>query len=211
MVERSGPNRWRDNTDKLLTRVIYLVIVLMMLALLANLVQFTHPFQKKFPRVYTIQLSTYEAFVRSDMRSLSTALDAYHSTYGHFPVPREMKSISRRMLSSGADLSDVYTYPPWEDLQNQLPAGTFNTKFEMRPDPFTVGSDLPHGYYSVGDRYVLHSVGRDGEYSFRPKTDVNWDTPDWQLEQERIKYSHYQYDPTNGSHSAGDYIRFSDY
>jgi hypothetical protein len=213
MIEPSEKNgQKKSDIDKYLTYGIYLMVFLIAVALMLDSPDIKQASQKKFPRVHEINLREYEGRALSSMRTISTALEAYRSSHGAYPPPRAMRHIPlKSRVHTGVNLTNVYTYPAWEDLQNQIPASTFYGNLGMQPDPFTGNSRLPYAYYTVGDRYVLHSVAPDGEYSFRPKIDVNWDAPDWQQEQQRIKNSNHAYNKYNGPgyYTPGDYIRFS--
>jgi type II secretory pathway pseudopilin PulG len=156
------------------------------------------------PNFLEAQTRSKVSRVRSDMRSLATAIEAYYIDNNDYPPStldptkafRSLQSDGRRIPSfqitnpeyGGAILTTPIAYITW-----------------IPPDPFGDGEQI-FGYHRAGDQrnqgWILFSRGPDGDF------DLGWDAYDpSNPESILILNKMYTYDPTNGTVSNGDIWR----
>jgi hypothetical protein len=151
--------------------------------------------------------------VRSDQRSLATAIETYKIDHGAYPmaVPitdsighflHNKKELDKYLLESNA--SDVTTCFWGSETCSGLttPIAYITSIF---PDPFSTVNGLPFAYAASDNYWILYSAGPDSDYDIEnpvellARTETGYD----------ISYAlfPYTYDPTNGTDSNGDVWR----
>ncbi|HBF33503.1 TPA: hypothetical protein DDW35_02950 [Candidatus Sumerlaeota bacterium] len=136
--------------------------------------------------------------VRSDMRTMSTALEAYHVDYGVYPPPTGILPITQKTAEKisgvlplpGNQLTTPIAYMTW------IPYDTFKCS-NMRMNIFTLAY-----WPSPRDGWVLASVGPDGHFSIDFETLQKVYDP--ASTNPMLGLLTYTYDPTNGIKSEGD-------
>ena len=171
--------------------LIELLIVVAIIAILAGIA---------VPNFLEAQTRSKVSRVKSDMRTLATALEAYFGDYNRYPpstlVPRFARL--RPLTTPIAYLSSV----PLDVFQTADPgAGPFRSR----------------GNYAYGarpieqeSRWALASDGPDLTPNHQPiEFYPGWSSDIW--ENPASGFDYIRYDPTNGTVSIGDIWRVSDY
>jgi type II secretion system protein G len=173
--------------------LIELLMVVAIIALLAAIA---------VPNLLEVQTRSKVARVKSDLRTIATALEAYHADYNKYPpstlVPRFARLIP--LTTPVAYLASV-------------PIDIFQTKND-HPVPLYLRrrGNYAYGAMPIDDesRWALASDGPDRlpnhvPIAFYPGyADDLWENP-------ASGYDYIRYDPTNGTISIGDIWRVSDY
>ena len=130
------------------------------------------------PNFLEAQTRSKVARAKADLRSQNIALDAYALDNQGYPVP----SLGTPSIPAGLTSPVAYMT-------------------SIQDDVFALTDQTPLQYYSppARDRWISWSVGPNKESDLDP-TLPGWDEPDQLVEK--------TYDPTNGTVSAGDVIRF---
>jgi hypothetical protein len=138
-----------------------------------------------------------ESRVKSDMRSMATAIESYRIDYDTYPttvplaafLPLQERGNLRRAGGAGLACPSNLTTPV-----------AYLTSFFL--DPFAPGSKIPFAYYADEDGWVLVSPGPDGKYDINPESDYSSS-----VSQPSLRLLAKYYDPTNGAVSPGDLVR----
>jgi hypothetical protein len=160
------------------------------------------------------------SMVKSDMRSMGTAIEAYYVDQNACPAMAPLADYSldrsRSERVGGGGLSTWYPGGPFVSGLT-TPVAYLDT---IRIDPytndprprlfyrhrwFTQSSDngiAPFAYHADGGRWILFSCGPDRDYDVDPVAD--YITPP-QVPSDRLVM--HTYDPTNGTASGGDVWR----
>jgi hypothetical protein len=138
--------------------------------------------------------------IENELRSLSTAIEAYYYDHGSYPAMRpliEHCSYPKKLeVAGGADL--FFTEPGKPGLEGLTTPVDYISS--ILQDPFTDRSiACPYAYFSKGDFWILFSMGYDWNYDIKPREHLQG-SPE-QIEQQLTPIT---YDPTNGEKSPGD-------
>jgi len=143
--------------------------------------------------------------VRSDMRSIAEAIEAYCQEHDTYPAGRKLSSFAKDPRWPEASLVGEHLAV---ETGNEMVAGlTTPIAYcsSLFLDPFSPRSSLPHAYLRTDSVWLLISPGLDGDY------DVPADfSLEGKLEDIRAHLIPLTYDPTNGATSDGDVWRLKD-
>lgn len=170
--------------------------------------------------------------VKSDQRSMATAVESYFIDHGAYPATRPLRELCRfhpeeLKKAGGYDLTCV---EPGTDFIYGLttPVAYLNPLFmEARPRPPKNWTDWwgisfvkyaiigwewrkaefwPYAYYSDRNKgYIIWSSGPDGIYDITDPTQVY--RPELDMGRPSPELVNLTYDPTNGAYSRGDVYR----
>lgn len=144
------------------------------------------------------------ARVRTDMRSIALALEAYRSDHGFYPAAHtiDLNSKARAALKD-AGCDPLNAIDPTGFIRGKNDALTTSTYLTFVPnDIFAPLRDIPFRYRSDAHGWILVSPGPDGDYDLNPARDYDSEAAN------RIRtLLPYTYDPTNGTVSDGDLWR----
>ena len=171
--------------------LIELLIVVAIIAILAGIA---------LPNFLEAQTRAKVSRVKSDLRTIATALEAYHVDYNKYPSSTLIPLFARLM-----PLTTPTAY------LSSLPIDVFDTA-DSGHGPFRSRGNYAYGALPIDKeaRYALTSDGPDRrpdhfDISFYPGySESIWENPS-------SGYDYYRYDPTNGTISRGDIWRVSDY
>ena len=135
----------------------------------------------------------------SDMRELATAIEAYFIDNSAYPA----WSVGPNSLNGSEHPSFMLRTP-----QNGLATITTPIAYieAYLQDPFKPRGKPKFNFYSVEYSWLLWSAGPDRDYDI--DLNVVQNMIDWDIPQPASDILHYAYDPTNGTTSSGDIIRF---
>lgn len=151
-------------------------------------------FLKVMVRMPEVNARTRRSHAKSDMRALATAIESYRDRNGSYPPARPLDG-EKRIAASAREKSGIEGMTTWDADLGVPPS----------PDPFSPGRALPYAYFANGGAgWMLLSPGPDGVYNLHPERPgaVAFET-------DHPGSVDFQYDPTNGTFSAGDVIRTS--
>lgn len=152
----------------------------------------------------------YISRVRSDLRSLATALESYYIDHGTYPahtrVP-EQAAFTKQFASK--DGSKQLPFPMLRDRRGNEAFATLTTPTAYLThyfyDPFAKEKGRSFAYWST----VVE--GHAGWIAWSPgpnkKYDLDWTKYDPSVPQPSPELLTYSYDPTNGVGSSGDVFR----
>ena len=172
--------------------LIELLIVVAIIGILAGIA---------VPNFLLAQTKAKVAQAQSELRTLGTALEAYHVDNNEYPVWLdgnflEINPTSRRLASLTSPVSYVKTIPAKDPFQDRTQPETYDTYDYVDAESFARRGDLEPSYRSRGAVWRLCSPGPDQVNTYGGPVDMNsWDNPG------------YDYDPTNGVVSNGDICR----
>jgi type II secretory pathway pseudopilin PulG len=163
------------------------------------------------PGFLEAQIRAKVSRIRADMRALSSAIEKYREANGSYPawaigsegvnaggaetVPELARLPSFRAIAAGASLATLTTPTPYiRELPNDPYAPTRHFVF-----PYVAKKEAGR------EGWMLLSAGPDRDYDVDPirMLDVTTTQPTPAL-------LHFMYDPTNGTWSDGDIMRFSE-
>ncbi|MDK2971885.1 MAG: hypothetical protein PWP23_1640 [Candidatus Sumerlaeota bacterium] len=141
--------------------------------------------------------------VRSDMRSLATAIEAYYVDNNAFPTHTTNSSLS---INSHPTQGASSTRPSFR-IMTQRGQQTLTTPiayvYTYYPDSFAPFEGLTFCYYTDGGGWILWSPGPDEDYDIVPERDYTSEI----AQPSPYLLSTVTYDPTNGTVSDGDVWR----
>lgn len=135
--------------------------------------------------------------VRADLRSLATALEAYHIDNSSYPV-WTMGNAPDSIAPDNALLATMPVFGTRAPSSLTTPIAYVAHQFE---DPFNRAGG-PFSYYTDGPGWILLSPGPDGDFNVNPQRDYSS-----AVAQPSAELLQRAYDPTNGTVSAGDVFR----
>ena len=152
-----------------------------------------------YPNYVEVNTVNLKSRVLSNTRTLSTAIEAYFVDNYAYPA-----------WSVGPGSLNGNEYPSFmlHTSQNGLETITTPvayTKAYFR-DPFSPRGKLMLNYFRAEYSWILWSAGPDGDYDI--DLNVVQNKIDWNVSQPAPESLLYSYDPTNGTLSSGDIIRF---
>jgi type II secretion system protein G len=172
--------------------LIELLIVVAIIALLAGIA---------LPNLLMAQTRSKVARVKSELRTLTTALESYRTDNNHYPAST-LVPLFQRFIPLTTPVAYLSTIP--------------TDDFNVRVDP-NAGTGRARGNYTYAatpideeNRFALVSDGPDlapnhGNVEFYPGYSAKiWENP-------ASGFEFFRYDPTNGVVSDGDIWRVSDY
>lgn len=153
--------------------------------------------------------------VRSDLRSLATAIETYKIDQGAYPIATPMEDDIKSLgnIDNQNELDEylrkynatgVTRIFSGSDTCNGIttPIAYVTSIF---PDPFATLNGLPFAYASTPDNWIAYSAGPDSDYDIEdPVGLLIRSETDYDLVRALFPYT---YDPTNGSVSNGDVWR----
>lgn len=143
--------------------------------------------------------------VRSDHRSLATAIETYFIDNNSYPAHTNDPDLAIGKLPAGYE---VYTFRAAHtgNLQTLTTPIAYITEYwndYFYPDP-----DVNYMYYTIGEGWILWCAGPDGDYDLEVSAyDPDIPQPSLHLLTGGGKRGAYSYDPTNGTISNGDVWR----
>ena len=141
---------------------------------------------------------------RSEMRSLSTAIEAYMVDTNQYPATAKADVGVNAFLSKGDPGRYIFTFRARiaaEDFMTVTTPVAFITSYPS--DPYAKNRGTVYGYYNHLDKgYIVFSARPDRDYDIDPPKDYDALTSN-PLPQLLMK----TYDPTNGLESDGDLWR----
>lgn len=145
--------------------------------------------------------------VRSDMRTLATAIGAYHSDYRSYPAMRPAADLTDAPSGAAEMLGEmraesVMTVESGSGSVAGLTTPVAYLSSLDFADPFHRISGVQISYYTDGHAWVLYSCGPDGDFDLDAAVDF-----DGAADEPGAGLIAKMYDPTNGSMSDGDVIR----
>ncbi|OPZ09783.1 MAG: hypothetical protein BWZ10_02526 [candidate division BRC1 bacterium ADurb.BinA364] len=135
------------------------------------------------------------------MRSLAAALEGYYVDWSSYP-PHTLDPAESALGEWGAahGVPSVRITDPQGSALGLTSPIAYITAYPADPN-LSEGQTV--GYYAPKNGgWVLFSVGPDGDY------DLNWELYDPAASQPSPELSPYIFDPTNGTKSSGDIVRF---
>lgn len=140
------------------------------------------------------------ARVRSDMRSLASAIDQYHLRDGGLPAwTTDTQFTKLHAITTTGKPVPSFRLPSSTGATGLHTLTTPNAYISTYPrDAFTKAQDDPFAYFNKGKSYILLSPGPDHDYDY----DLTQFTPGSSPPSEPILFA--TYDPTNGASSSGD-------
>lgn len=144
--------------------------------------------------------------VKSDLRTLTTALEAYYQDQGAYPASTFSIEQQSGLPSAGSTFR-----APTATLAGLTTPVAYLT--ELPVDPFAARKGVGYRYYSDGKGWIAGSPGRDGQASLpwdgaiAKLYDSSLADPQLPLLAAAGPHGAYTYDPTNGTISAGDIWR----
>lgn len=143
--------------------------------------------------------------VRSDHRSLATALESYYVDNNDYPAHAAGDMGINAYLPDVSPARSLTTF-----RRASMPNGphslttpiAYITNFFRDPYGTGAGDNPYYGYYRDKNGWILLSAGPDGDYDIDPAKDYNSAIP-----QPSIHLLSKSYDPTNGTVSDGDIFR----
>jgi len=153
--------------------------------------------------------------VRTDHRSLATALESYYVDHNSYPTMRPFKSFPgydmEKIRNAGGIVMSSIEVGRGELAGLTTPVAYVSGLF---PDPYAPERGLPFAYWvpEDGKGWILLSPGPDGVYSLAPaQLETVYDTSVGQPSALLLAGSGprgaFTYDPTNGIESRGDVWR----
>jgi prepilin-type N-terminal cleavage/methylation domain-containing protein len=140
--------------------------------------------------------------VRTDHRSLATAIESYyvdHNCYpGHRPLAGHATKLKPLRKARGEDLFTLDTGGA-DRAGLTTPVAYITSLF---PDPFAPEPGLTFAYFTDGPGWILLSPGPDLDYDIVPERDYDGSIP-----QPSPHLLLLGFDPTNGTESDGDLWR----
>jgi len=155
--------------------------------------------------MHEAQARALRSAIASDLRSMQSALEAYRSDHGAYPIGRPLESFgvdpSQVRSLGGGGLMGIE--PGSHDVAGiTTPVSYADRVYE---DRFHPARDVPAFYFQAGEMWLLGGICFDGRYNI---------PADFSLEGEReeieARLIPLTYDPTNGARSAGDVWRLKD-
>jgi hypothetical protein len=164
--------------------------------------------------------------VRSDLRSMATALESYFAEHRAYPPMVMARALSANAANSGRGALDYRTFalmlpPPGLGAHGLTTPVAYLTAYF--PDPFAATRGDTFAYFTDGGGWILVSPGPDGDfdlmmdegdldYSERNDTiervyDSSVPQPSLALRTGAGPRGAFTYDPTNGTGSSGDVWR----
>jgi hypothetical protein len=147
--------------------------------------------------------------VKSDMRSMSIALEAYYTEHESYPVYTIEPEYSVNAFL-GKKWDDEYFGIPTFRNYDEKSIHTLTTPVEYitgyLPDPFAPEKGVTFAYYSIRSGWIMWSPGPDRKYDMNIGSVKKY--YDLAIAQPSIDLiSRFSYDPTNGTFSEGDIFR----
>lgn len=170
--------------------LIELIIVVAIIAILAGI---------GLPNFLEAQTRSKVSRAKADLRTIATALEAYHADHNRYP-PSTLVPRFARLIPLTTPVAFI----------TSVPSDVFKTQ-DQNHGPFRSHGNFAYGSQPIDNesRYALASDGPDlrGNHSpieFYPgnKPEI-WENPD-------SGFDYIRYDPTNGTISTGDIWRLSD-
>ena len=142
--------------------------------------------------------------VRNDLRSISTALEAYFVDNNDYPAcAKGDLGVNAFMLKKEAPERNIWTFRISRGEGDAMSLTTPVAFMSSMPsDPFANYRGSSFGYYANDRGWIMWSCGPDSVYDIDPEKDYDADTTN-PLPSLIMK----TYDPTNGSVSRGDVWR----
>ncbi len=155
------------------------------------------------PRTFEAQTRSKVSRARADMRSLSMALESYHTDHKSYPMMTPLKDhpyAGDGLEEMGGGHLMSYVHGNSQVAGLTTPVAYIYMPY---PDVFSEDRGLDFAYYTDQEGWIMFSAGDDKKYDIqRPgKVYAGSDT-----EMSR-GLTHLTYDPTNGTISPGDVWR----
>ena len=187
--------------------LIELLIVVAIIAILAAIA---------VPNFLEAQVRSKVSRVRADMRALKTALEAYATDYGKYPMLRNRPDQQNRGgIGDAVDLTTPVAYITSVGMPDPFRRATIDSHQVTWADTMTYGYvniNLCREQESIGDplsspQYLLFSWGPDFVVGPDPVTGAPSFYGDYAADPVGTnRYALWEYDPTNGTKSPGDIL-----
>lgn len=171
--------------------MIELLVVVAVIAILAAIA---------LPNLLEAQTRSKVSRVKSELRTLGLALEAYHVDYNHYPFwiihGVRVNPTSRRLIPLTTPIAYMTAVPRKDPFQDRKMPETYDTYDYVDAESFALHGEPEPSYRVRGAEWRLCSPGPDcintygGPSSFTPPDNPGYD-----------------YDPTNGTISKGDIVR----
>jgi type II secretory pathway pseudopilin PulG len=159
-----------------------------------------------FPNFLEAQVRSKVSRVRSDQRSLATALECYYVDNSCYPSCAAGGEGANCELPADSEACQLPTFRIWSQPWQQKEYSTLTTPVAYITsyfnDPFSDDPNATYIYYTDGQGWVLISPGPDGVYDIDPLEDYIST-----LSQPSPALLEKCYDPSNGTKSSGDIFR----
>ncbi len=152
------------------------------------------------PNLLDAQIRSKVSRVKSELRTLAGALEAYHADFAHYPHwldhGIEVNPTSRRLIPLTTPIAYMTSVPGKDPFQDRKMPETYDTYDYVDAESFARDGDPEPSFRVRGAEWRINSAGPDCINTYGgPSYLTPLDNPG------------YDYDPTNGTISKGDIVR----
>ena len=188
MNKRAMNRRVRKATAFTLIELLVVVAVIGILSLIA------------LPNFLEAQTRAKVSRVKSELRTLATALEAYHVDHKHYPPWMDhgvqINPTSRRLIPLTTPIAYITTVPSKDPFKDRREPKFYDTYDYVDAESLAQDGDPEPSYRVRGAEWRVNSAGPDCINTFGGPSYLNPDDNPG-----------YDYDPTNGTVSKGDIVR----
>lgn len=152
------------------------------------------------PNFLEAQVRSKISRVKSELRTVATALEAYHVDFGHYPPwlcgGEHINPTTRRLIPLTTPIAYMTSVPRKDPFQDKRMPETYDTYDYVDAESFARDGDPEPSFRVRGAEWRINSAGPDCINTFGGPSYL---TPD--------DNPGYDYDPTNGTVSKGDIVR----